>query len=147
MEKKEFIDFKLNPLNSFTPYLFHITIMESIIDRICEVDKEITRLMIQRNLLVQKAVELKELCKRGRILSDLLVKAESFQNQDESMCYIIRYILPMRDLLPIQHFPAAVVALELPRDWDWSHVSASEFLLAASTALEQDRVAFAEFFI
>ena len=50
-------------------------------------------------------------------------------------------------LFHMEHFPAAVVALELPRDGDWSHVSASEFLSAASTALEQDRVAFAEFFI
>jgi hypothetical protein len=119
--------------------------MKSIIDRICEVDKEIAKLMIKRDLLVAKAVEIKELCKRGRILSDLLVKAATFQNPDESMCYIIRYILPMRDFLPIQHFPAAVTALELPLDGDWAHVSASRFLLAASTALEQDRVAFADF--
>ena len=127
--------------------------MDSIIDRICEVDKEIAKLMAKRNLLVQKAVDMKELCKRGKILSDLLVKASTFENPYQSMNYILRYILPMKDFLPIEHFPCTVTALAagLELRWphdeaplDWSRVEASRFLLAVSTALGQDRAAFAD---
>jgi hypothetical protein len=116
--------------------------MDSIIDRICEVDREIAKLMAKRNLLVQKAVDMKELCKRGKILSDLLVKASTFENPYQSTNYVLRYIIPMKDFLPIEHFPCTVTALaaglELPRPQE-----ASRFLLAVSTALGQDRVAFA----
>ena len=122
--------------------------MESMIGRICEVDKEIAKLTAERNLLVQKAVDFKELCKRGKILSDLLFKASTFQNP---MDYVLRYILPMKDLLPIEHFTCTVTALaaglELCRAPDEEPLEAARFLLAVSTALGQDRVAFAEFFI
>lgn len=125
--------------------------MDSIIDRICEVDKEIAKLMAKRNLLVQKAVDMKELCKRGKILSDLLIKASTFENPYQSMNYVLQYIIPMKDFLPIEHFPCTVTALAagLELRWPqdeahWSRVEASRFLLAVSTALGQDRAAFVD---
>jgi hypothetical protein len=115
--------------------------MESIIEQLCEVDREITKLVTKRNLLVEKANEIKELYQRGKILSDLLYKASTFQDPDESLCYIIRFILPMKDFMPIEHFPCSVSMLSQPLDGEWTRDSASRFLVTTSDALERDRVA------
>jgi hypothetical protein len=115
--------------------------MESILEQLHEVDREITTLLTRRNHLMKKANEVNELYTRGKILSDLLYKASTFKDPNDSLCYIIRYIIPMKDFMPVQHFPCAVSALSLPLDGDWTRESVTRFLVAASKALEQDRVA------
>jgi hypothetical protein len=115
--------------------------MDSVVEQLCEVDREITKLVAKRNLLVEKANKVKELYQRGKILSDLLYKASTFQDPNDSLCYIIRFILPMKSFMPVQHFPCAVSMLLQPLDGDWTRDAVSRFLVITSDALERDRVA------
>jgi hypothetical protein len=101
---------------------------------LADIDAEISRLIAKRD-------EMTEMLKRGKMVSDLLFKASTFQDQSITLLYAKGYLLPWRNYLSETLFPNFTRAL--PRDLpkEWTRAQASQFLLMLSEALERDRVA------
>jgi hypothetical protein len=100
---------------------------------LADIDAEISRLFAKRD-------EMTEMLKRGKMVSDLLFKASTFQDQSITLLYAKGYLLPWRHYLSDTLFPNFTRAL--PRDLPqaWTQAEASQFLLMLSKALERDRM-------
>jgi hypothetical protein len=101
---------------------------------LADIDAEISRLIAKRD-------EMTEMIKRGKMVSDLLFKASTFQDQSITLLFAKGFLLPWRHYLLEAHFPHFMRAL--PRDLPqaWTQAEASQFLLMLSDALALDRMA------
>ena len=115
--------------------------MLNLDEQISEIDREIGRLMLQRSKLLKEAEVIRSVYSRGQMLSDMLYKASTFKDTEHALDYTKQYIIPMRDHLMPSHFSHAIHALLEPLPKTWTRIDASDFLIAVSRALEQDRVA------
>ena len=101
---------------------------------LADIDAEISR-------LIAKQDEMTEMLKRGKMVSDMLFQASTYQDPSITLLFARGYLLPWQHYLSDTHFPHFIRAL--PRDLPqaWTLAQASEFLLMLSDALALDRAA------
>ena len=118
--------------------------------QLAEIDTEMDKLMARRNQVIMKAAlaeELESMRRKGKMISDIMVKAAMYNRESAAMAvlYINAYILPWKKYISSAHFPNTLELLpnENLRS-DCNPTELSTFLIKVSRALERDRAVLRE---
>jgi len=115
--------------------------------QLAEIDAEMERLMARRKQIIIKAAlteELETMRGKGKMMSDIMIKATLYNDPVSALAYVNAYLLPWRRYITSSHFPNTMETLPEYLPPSWTREEFATFIITLSRALERDRAVLRE---
>ena len=133
------IMFHIEKTIPFTPSPMHIHFEQQL--------AEMERLMARRKQIIIKAAlteELETMRGKGKMMSDIMIKATLYNDPVSALAYVNAYLLPWRRYITSSHFPYTMETLPEYLPPSWTREEFATFIVTLSRALERDRAVLRE---